>query len=47
VRSVTWQEPIEEPRKRFTARKATVDVKETHADSGCSSNILKDVDDFI
>jgi hypothetical protein len=47
ARSVTWQEPIEEPRERFTARKATVDVKETHADSGCSSSISKDVDDFI
>jgi hypothetical protein len=47
ARSVTWQEPIEEPRERFTARKATVDVEETHADSGCSSSISKDVDDFI
>jgi hypothetical protein len=47
ARSVTWQEPIEEPRERIIARKATVDVKETHADSGCSSSISKDVDDFI
>jgi hypothetical protein len=48
-RSVTWQEPIEELSERFTVRKATVEVhaKETHADSGCSSSISKDVDDFI
>jgi hypothetical protein len=47
ARSVTWQEPIEEPREHSTARKATVDVRETHADTGASSSISKDLGDFI